>query len=60
MPIVMYNYKYSKGGDTVSRLEDKEKKASIREHNSKTFKNYAIGISVIASAIKVIFYLAGS
>lgn len=41
-------------GDTVNRLEQKEKEAKIQETRSNTFKNYAIGISVIASTIKLL------
>ena len=44
----------TKGGDKVNRLEQKEKEANIQETRSKTFKNYAIGISVIASTIKLL------
>lgn len=36
----------------MKRLEDEEKKASIRESNSRTVKNYAIAISVLATIVK--------
>ncbi|WP_269814430.1 hypothetical protein [Staphylococcus caledonicus] len=38
----------------MNRIERKEKEAEIQLTRSKTFKNYAIGFSVIAPAIKII------
>ncbi|WP_277953253.1 hypothetical protein [Staphylococcus warneri] len=38
----------------MNRLEQKEKEANIREVHSKTFRNYAIRLSVIASTVKLL------
>ncbi|HFE4721680.1 hypothetical protein [Staphylococcus warneri] len=38
----------------MNRLEQQEIEAKIKETRSKTFKNYAIGFSILASTIKLI------
>ncbi|MCQ9289294.1 hypothetical protein NQ035_10470 [Staphylococcus gallinarum] len=36
----------------MNRLERKEKEAKIAETNSRTFRNYCIGFSIIASILR--------